>query len=89
MPGITNLDEVFSALSKAHVDYVWVELFNMRKSAVDKMLPVYKKNFPEKLDLFQWAYSHQDEWHELVRKEAKALEKKYVLHIREIVVHGE
>jgi DNA repair photolyase len=33
LPGIADLEGVFRELSKAGVDYVWVELFNMRKSA--------------------------------------------------------
>ena len=88
LPGITNLEEVFSALSKVGVDYVWVELFNMRKSAVDKMLPVYKEFFANRLEEFEWAKNNQKAWHDKVRKEARALEKKYNLRIKEVVVHG-
>jgi DNA repair photolyase len=89
LPGITNLDKVFSALKKAEVDYVWVELFNMRKSAIDKMIPIYKEFFPEKLEEFRLAKENQKLWHEQVRKQARELENKYNLAIKEIVVHGE
>jgi len=89
LPGITNLDEVFSALKKAGVEYVWVELFNMRKSAVDKMMPIYKEFFPERLEEFVLAKTNQKEWHAKIRKQARELEKKYNLPIKDVVVHGE
>jgi DNA repair photolyase len=89
LPGITNLNEVFSALKKAEVEYVWVELFNMRKSAVDKMIPIYKEFLPEKLEEFRLAKENQEEWHSQIRKQARELEKRYNLKIKEIVVHGE
>lgn len=89
LPGITKLEEVFSALSKAGVDYVWVELFNMRKSAIDKMLPVYKNSFPDKLKEFEWAQDNQKHWHINIRKEVKDLEKRFKLKVKEVVVHGE
>jgi len=89
LPGLTNLQEVFSALHEAGVGYTWVELFNMRKSAVDKMLPFYKKYFSDKLTEFEWARANQKEWHDKVRKQARELENKYNLRIRDVVVHGE
>jgi DNA repair photolyase len=89
MPGVTQLDKVFSALKEVGVSYVWVELFNMRKSAVDKMLPVYKKDFHEELAEFKWAQANQRAWHCKVRNEALELEKKYNLKIRAVVVHGQ
>lgn len=89
LPGITNLDKVFSALKKAEVNYVWVELFNMRKSSVDRMIPIYREFFPEKLKEFELARANQKEWHNQLRQEARGLEKKYSLLIKEVVVHGE
>lgn len=88
LPGITNLEEVLSVLKRAGVEYVWVELFNMRKSAVDKMMLVYKEFFPEKLKEFENAKRNQKEWHAEVRREARRLEEKYNLKIKEVVVHG-
>ncbi len=88
LPGLCNLEEVFSALKKVGVGYVWIELFNMRKSAIDKMHPVYENYFPDKLEEFEWARDNQKEWHDKVRKEAKELEKKYRLKIKDVVVHG-
>jgi DNA repair photolyase len=89
LPGLCNLEEVFSALKAAGVDYTWVELFNMRGSAINKMLPVYKKYFPGKLAEFEWARDNKAEWHEKARKEARELEHKYRLNIEGVVVHGE
>jgi len=89
LPGITDLDEVFSALKKAGVEYVWVELFNMRKSSVDRMIPIYKELFQEKLEEFMLAKENQKEWHDKIRNQARELEKKYNLPIKEVVVHGE
>jgi len=89
LPGISDLEAVFSKLKKAGVSYVWVELFNMRKSAVDKMLPVYKKYFPSKLAEFEQAFDNQGTWHEKMRREVRELEKKYGLKVKEVVVHEE
>jgi len=89
LPGLCNLEEVFSALKEAGAGYVWVELFNMRGSAIDKMLPVYRKYFPDKLAEFEWARANQKEWHDKARKEAGELENKFRLNIRDVVVHGE
>ncbi|MFA6022603.1 MAG: DUF5131 family protein [Candidatus Pacearchaeota archaeon] len=89
LPGISNLKEIFRELSKAKVSYVWVELFNMRKSAIDKMLPFYKKYFPKELEEFEWAKNNQKLWHEKVRKEVAELSKKFSVKVKEVVVHGE
>ncbi|MFA4960666.1 MAG: DUF5131 family protein [Candidatus Pacearchaeota archaeon] len=89
LPGLSDLNEIFKEMKDAQVSYVWVELFNMRKSAVDKILPIYKQNFPTKLDDFEWAMKNQKLWHDKIRKEVEYLEKKYNLKVREVVVHGE
>lgn len=89
LPGISDLDKVFSALKKVGVSYVWVELFNMRKSAVDKILPVYRENFPSALKEFEMARNNQKTWHENIRREVRSLEKRYKLRVKEVVVHGE
>ncbi len=89
LPGISKLEEVFRELSKAGVKYVWVELFNMRKSAVDKIIPVYKENFPEALKDFEWARENQDKWYNLLQEEIGELSKRYKLRVKEIVRHDE
>jgi DNA repair photolyase len=89
LPGITNLDEVFREMKKAGVEYVWVELFNMRKVAIDKMKIVYERYFSDKFGDFEWAVANKKEWQEKVKDEAMVLEKKYNLRIREVVMHGE
>lgn len=89
LPGISKLEEVFKELSKAKVDYVWVELFNMRKSAIDKILSVYKKNFSDALKEFEWAKENQNEWYNLLKKQIEELSKKYGLKVKEIVRHDE
>ena len=89
LPGLCDLREVFPALKEAGVRYVWVELFNMRGSAIDKMLPVYRKYYPGKLAEFERARDNRAEWHDKVRKQARELENTYKLKIRDVVVHGE
>jgi|TARA_Y100000310_G_scaffold301898_1_gene338749 DNA repair photolyase len=87
LPGISKLEEVFRELSKVKVSYVWVELFNMRKSAVDKILPIYKDKFPNALEEFEWARKNQDEWYGALKKQIDDLSKKYNLRVKEIVRH--
>jgi DNA repair photolyase len=89
LPGISNLDDIFKEMKNAEVSYVWVELFNMRKSAIDKMMPIYEKHFSKNLEEFLFSMENQKEWHENVKREVKGLEKKYDLKVREVVVHGE
>lgn len=89
LPGITDLEEIFKEMNNVKVSYVWVELFNMRKSAIDKMLPVYKKYFPEKLIEFETARNNQPAWHHKIREQVNKLSKKYNVKVRKVVVHGE
>ena len=85
LPGITNLEEIFKELS--FCEYVWVEVLNLKKSVLDRLMPVIKENFPEKLKDFEFAINNQEEYYENIRKEVKMLEKKYKLKVKEVVVH--
>jgi DNA repair photolyase len=85
LPGITKLEELFKELS--FCNYVWIELLNTRKSNMTRLMPTIKKHFPEKLKDFEFAMNHQKEYYQNLTKEAKALEKKYNLKIKEIVRH--
>ncbi len=85
LPGITNLEELFRELS--FCEYVWVEILNIKKSSMDRLMPVIKKNFPEKVKDFEFILKNYEEYCQSVRKEARELEKKYKLKIKEIVVH--
>ena len=64
-----------------------VELFNMRKSAVDKILPIYKDNFPEAINEFEWARKNQNDWYNKLKGQIEELSKKYGLRVKEIVRH--
>lgn len=89
MPGITDLDLVFKRLKEAQVKYVWVEILNIKKSVISKMIPLIKSRFPEKLEEFESSVRNYKNFCEKIKKEARLLEKKYSLPVREIVVHGE
>lgn len=85
LPGITNLEELFKELK--FCEYVWVELLNIKKSSMDRLMPVIKKSFPEKLKDFEFIVNNYDKYYQRVKKEARELGKKYKLKIKDIVVH--
>lgn len=85
LPGITNLEELFRELS--FCDYVWVELLNTKKDALDRLFPVIKEKFPNILADFGFALERPKEYFERVEKEVNELSKKYKLKVRQIVVH--
>jgi len=85
LPGITNLEELFKELS--FCDYVWVELLNTKKSILNRFIPTIKQNFPDKLKDFEFAITKPEEYYEKIKNEAKKLEKKYNLKIKDIVRH--
>jgi DNA repair photolyase len=87
LPGMADLDEIFKRLKEAKVNYVWVELFNIRKSILDKVIPFIKKNLPDKLEDFENMIKNYDAYVESRRKEIAELEKKYDLKVKEVVVH--
>lgn len=89
IPGLTNLEDVFKKLKeKSKVNYVWVEILNIKGSVIKKMLPLVKSKFPEKLKEFEEAIEDYPSFCKKIEKQARELEKKYNLKIREIVVHG-
>jgi len=83
----TDLEQVFKELKEAGCEYVWVEILNARPSTKNKMLPVVEKHFPEKFEGFKNMFDNYEEFCEKIRKQARELEKKYKLKIRDIVVH--
>lgn len=85
LPGITNLEELFKELS--FCEYVWVELLNIKKSTLDNLMPVIKKEFPDKIKDFEFMINNYDDYCNKIKKEARTLEKKYKLKIKDIVVH--
>jgi DNA repair photolyase len=85
LPGITNLEEIFKELS--FCSYVWIELLNMRKSTLNRLMPIIKQNFPDKIKDFEYAINNSEKYYKKLKEEAKRLEKKYNLKIREIVRH--
>jgi DNA repair photolyase len=85
LPGITNLEELFKELN--FCSYVWVELLNIKKSVLERLLPVIKKNFPDKMENFNYMINNYKEYCINIKKEVKELEKKYKLKVREVVVH--
>lgn len=85
LPGITNLDELFKELQ--FCEYVWIELLNTKKYILDRLMPVIKKEFPDKVKDFEFAINHPEEYYEKIKKEAEILEKKYNLKVKDIIVH--
>jgi DNA repair photolyase len=85
LPGITNLEELFRELS--FCNYVWIELLNMRKSTLDRLMPVIRQNFPDKIKDFEFAINNPEEYFRNLEQEARRLEKKYGLKIKDIVRH--
>lgn len=86
LPGITNLEELFRELS--FCEYVWVELLNTKKNVLDRLIPVIKENFPDKLNDFEFAINNPDEYYNKIKQEVNTLEKKYGLKVKEIVKHN-
>jgi hypothetical protein len=85
MPGITNLDALFKELN--FCDYVWVEILNIRKPVLNRLLPIIKENFPELMGAFEEMIQNYDQYCDVVEKEAWSLSKKYKLKIKEVVRH--
>ncbi len=85
LPGITNLEELFKELS--FCGYVWVELLNIKKSVLNRLMPAIKENFPDKIKYFEFAINNPKEYYNNVKKEVRLLEKKYKLKVKEIVIH--
>ncbi|MBD3252382.1 radical SAM protein, partial [Candidatus Pacearchaeota archaeon] len=69
--GITNLEELFKKLS--FCDYVWVELLNTKKSVVDRLLPVIKKNFLDKLEDFNFMINNPRDYFKRVKQDVTNL----------------
>ncbi|MDD5192922.1 MAG: radical SAM protein [Candidatus Nanoarchaeia archaeon] len=86
-PGITNLEDIFKELS--FCDYVWVEFLNMKKSVLNRLMPIIRDNFPDKVGDFEFAINNPEEYHEKMKKQVRELEKKYKLKVIEIVIHQE
>jgi DNA repair photolyase len=87
LPGITNLEEIFKELS--FCDYVWVEFLNIKKSVLDRLMPLIKNYFPYKVNAFEFAINNSQEYYSEMKKKVKELEKKYKLKVKDIVIHQE
>lgn len=87
IPGLTKLEDIFSEMEKAKVNYVWVELLNLRKSVINRVFPVIKKDFPFALKEFEGAIKDPAEWYKNVKKEVDYLSKKHNISVREVVRH--
>ncbi len=85
LPGITDLEELFKELQ--FCDYVWLELLNTKKDVLERMLPLIKKKFADKLKDFEDYIKDPENFYFEVKENAKRLEKKYGLKIKEIVIH--
>ncbi len=83
--GLTNLKELFKELS--FCDYCWIEILNIRSDVIKRLLPIIKEKFPDKLKEVEYMLENYEDFCEKIRKEARELEDKYGLKIREIVVH--
>lgn len=85
LPGITNLEEIFRELS--FCSYVWVEILNIKKPILNRLLPLIKEHFPDKLKDFEYMIENYEKYCDNIKKEVKDLEKKYNLKVKEVVVH--
>jgi len=86
LPGITKLEDLFKELN--FVKYVWIELLNTYPSSMRRLMPEVRKYFPEKLADFNFMFYHFDEYLAKTKNEARRLEKKYKLKVKNIIVHG-
>ncbi len=84
-PEFTNLEGLFKELS--FCDYVWVELLNTKKDVLECLMPVIKKNFPDKFNAFENMINNYKEYCNTVKKEVVVLSKKYNLKVKDVVVH--
>jgi DNA repair photolyase len=84
-PGITNLEDLFRELS--FCEYVWVELLNIKPSVLKRLMPVIKKEFPEKINDFEFMINNYDEYCKTIKAEVNKLSNKYHLKVMDIVVH--
>ncbi|MFZ5955240.1 MAG: SPL family radical SAM protein [Nanoarchaeota archaeon] len=87
LPGITDLEELFRELQ--FCDYVWIELLNTKKSVLDRLMPIIKKDFPDKMKNFELMLNNYADYYSTIKKQARELEKDYKLKIKEIVVHNQ
>ncbi len=85
LPGITNLEELFRELS--FCSYVWVEILNIKKPILNRLLPVIKEYLPNKLKDFETMIDNYEDYCNGVKKEVRNLEKKYKLKVKEVVIH--
>ena len=83
--GITNLEELFKELK--FCSYVWIEILNIRNKSQNRLLPVIKEHFPDKLKDFEYLISNYEDYTSKIRQEAKNLEKKYNLKVKDVIVH--
>lgn len=81
----TNLERLFKELK--FCDYVWVEILNIRKSTIDRLFPLIKKEFPDKYPEFENMLENYDNFCINIEKEARRLERVYGLKIQEVVRH--
>jgi len=85
IPGITDLEELFRELK--FCDYVWVELLNTKPSVLQRLMPIFKKNFPRSIKELEFTINNPEEYFNNIKEEVKSLEKKYGLKVREVVRH--
>jgi DNA repair photolyase len=83
----TDLEDIFKEFKRIGCAYVWIEIINRRQSTKNKMLPFVKKNFPKRFDEFKEMFDNYEDFCAKILKQARALEKKYKLKIRDVVVH--
>lgn len=85
MPGITNLEELFRELN--FCNYVFIELLNTKPSVLGKLIPVYKKYFPDRLNDLNYAINYPEKYFKEIKGDVNRLSKKYNLEVKGIVRH--
>lgn len=85
LPEITNLEEIFRELN--FCGYVWVEILNIKPSVLQGLMPVIKKEFPDKVEDFEYMIKNYEEYCEKIKKEVDELSRKYKLKVIDVVMH--
>ncbi|MBI5872192.1 DUF5131 family protein [archaeon] len=85
LPGITNLNELFSELKD--LDFVFVEMLNTKPTVLARMLPLMKAEFPEEFKEWNLLLADKQKYFESLKKEVKALEKQFGLKVEAVVKH--
>jgi len=87
IPGLSNLEEIFSQLDKVGCKEAWIEILNIKKSVIDKLEPIIRKKLPEYYSKFIYGIENYNMFCKNIEKEAKELSEKYGIKLGNVIVH--